>query len=160
MPLALGLLSPFPLLTSIIPSLAPSVSVLFLWGCGIPWSLLISIPWPLFNTVFCLWDSAILSSFQINSYSLRLLNALSPFELSFNLKAFSLGLGNPFNLNPFNLNPMVLRFFNPLPLLNSIPLHLHCQCLPLGLRDPLAPSISLPCLWNYSVSLSSVPQFL
>lgn len=44
---------------------------------------------------------------------------------------------------------MGLGFFNPLPLFSSIPLHLQSQCLPCLWDGPLAPAISVPCLWNF-----------
>lgn len=86
------------------------------------------------------------------------------FHGPFSLKAFSLGLRNC-----FNLNPMVLGFFNPLPLLSSIPLHLQFKCFPClwdwGIPWPLQSQSlvcgTVLCLWAQSLNFFKVnPLFL
>lgn len=113
-------------------SLWPPQSQYFVFGiCGISWPLFLVSGW--FNPSFFLGFGI------VQSLSLFELNPLAPFELY----PLILGLFNPFDL--FNLNALVLGLFNIF-----IPLEL----------NPLAPSISVPCLWDCSIPFALWAQIL
>lgn len=114
-----------------------------------PLSLGFLNPLPLSSSIPSLWRCSILwpllSSVSWPLQSQGFFFVIGESFLSQSIQSQSHGFGILQSLTPFELNFLATSISMP--------------SVSLGLRDPLAPSVSIPCFWNCSVSLSSIPRF-
>lgn len=114
-----------------------------------PLSLGLLNPLPLLSSIPSLWGCSIpwplLSSVSRPLQSKGFFFVIGETFQSQSIQSQSHGFGILQSFTPFELS-----FLAPLISMPSVSL---------GLRDALAPSVSVPCFWNCSVSLSSIPQF-
>lgn len=180
--LALGLLNPLLLLTS-VPWLPQSQCFFFgiVGSLGPFWS---QSHGPFFIQSFVFGFPQFFPLFRGRFFLSGAAQSLGPFWTQFhgpfNLKAFSLGLGNPFNLSPFNLNsmgwdssilyPFSTQFLctfslNAFLVFGMVPWPLQSQSLVCGISCvfELSPSIflnSIPCFWDSSFLFPFLDQSL